>query len=503
MAQAETLLQAGTLLQGRYRIVAAIGRGGMGAVYEARDERLRSPVAVKELLGSGPELRRAFAREAQLLANLKHTALPRVIDHFQDEVGQFLVMEFIPGPDLAALLKAHLKDDQGPFPPEQVYEWADQLLAALEYLHGQQPPVIHRDIKPQNVKVTPQGQLMLLDFGLAKGLPAATTTSTSRQSLYGYTLFYAPFEQIRGAGTDARSDLYAVGATLYMLLTGRDEPNALERAEEAMSRRPDPLLPARTCNPRVSPALDAVLLQAMALDRADRPASATALRRMFQTARGVQTMTTSGGGTAPGPHPMPPHGAHETPPAPEASARAPLPPTSESTTGGTGVSLKAVVGMVGWAVGIATVLAVIIFGPYDAYLDDYVHPMDTIAWLIDKVIHLLIAFSIIPIGLAAFGYIGTKTTRYMRSTWLAAMASGLCGLFVSLYILWVERVAYAPYHSRGIFELGASNWGNPHGISDYTSPALLFGLVIFAASAGVLGSRWAKERITVSSNKHG
>src|SRR5580765_5806729 len=125
----------------------------MGAVYRAVDQRLGTIVAVKETLVSGDRFRRAFEREARLLATLRHPALPRVSDYFADGDGEFLVMEFVPGDDLWTLLERQ----QGPLPTDQVLRWADQLLGALEYLHGQDPPVVHRDIKPQNLKLTTDG----------------------------------------------------------------------------------------------------------------------------------------------------------------------------------------------------------------------------------------------------------------------------------------------------------------------------------------------------------
>ena len=176
------MLPVNTLLQGRYLIVEQIGRGGMGAVYKATDTRLRATVALKETLVAGDPARRAFEREAQLLAGLRHSALPRVSDHFMEGDGQFLVMEFIPGEDLAAMLAQR----SVPFPADDVLRWADQLLDALDYLHSQQPPIIHRDIKPQNTKLTARGEIILLDFGLAKGAvgccPCAAARSIARIS---------------------------------------------------------------------------------------------------------------------------------------------------------------------------------------------------------------------------------------------------------------------------------------------------------------------------------
>src|ERR687885_2994845 len=148
------MIAPNTLLQNRYLVLNQIGEGGMGAVYIATDQRFGSTVALKETLFDDPTLRRAFEREARLLNRLRHPALPRVSDHFTEGDGQFLVMEFIAGEDLSAMLTR-----QGsPFPVADVLRWADDLLDALDYLHTQEPPVIHRDIKPQNLKLTPRGQ---------------------------------------------------------------------------------------------------------------------------------------------------------------------------------------------------------------------------------------------------------------------------------------------------------------------------------------------------------
>src|SRR5262245_7473645 len=199
------MLDRDAVLQGRYRVDRMLGQGGMGAVYLATDERFGTTVALKQTLVTGDSLAKAFEREARLLNKLRHAALPVVIDYFAEQDGQFLVMQYIPGDDLGALLALR---GGGAFPVAEVLAWLDHLLNALEYLHGQDPPVIHRDIKPQNLKLTPRGEIVLLDFGLAKGaafdLAQAGTTGTS---VFGYTPHYAPFEQVRGAGTDPRSDL--------------------------------------------------------------------------------------------------------------------------------------------------------------------------------------------------------------------------------------------------------------------------------------------------------
>jgi serine/threonine protein kinase len=145
------MLAPNTILQNRYRVVRELGHGGMGTVYEAIDQRVNCVVALKQTaVNSDREARTAFEREAALLANLRHQALPKVMDYFSESDGDFLVMEFIPGHDLAELLELR----GAPFPQEQVLQWADSLLKVLGYLHDQNPPILHRDIKPANLKLT-------------------------------------------------------------------------------------------------------------------------------------------------------------------------------------------------------------------------------------------------------------------------------------------------------------------------------------------------------------
>src|SRR5690349_12475856 len=254
------MLTPETILQGRYRIVRQLGQGGMGAVYEAIDQRLDTTVALKETLFADERLRKQFEREARLLARLHHPALPRVTDHFAEGDGQFLVMQFIPGDDLSEMMTRK----RGPFLADQVLTWADQLLDALDYLHTQDPQIVHRDIKPQNLKLTSRGQIILLDFGLAKGQAGDISRVTTSASIYGYTPNYAPLEQIQGLGTDPRSDLYSLGATLYRLLTGVKPPDALTRAAALVNGQPDPLTAASVATPAIARDVDDVLARAMA-----------------------------------------------------------------------------------------------------------------------------------------------------------------------------------------------------------------------------------------------
>jgi serine/threonine protein kinase len=284
------MLSPETILQGRYRIVRQLGQGGMGAVYEAIDQRLDTTVALKETLFTDERLRKQFEREARLLARLHHPALPRVSDHFSEGEGQFLVMQFIPGDDLSEMMLRK----RGPFPADQVLTWADQLLDALDYLHTQDPQIVHRDIKPQNLKLTSRGQIILLDFGLAKGQAGDISRVTTGASIFGYTPNYAPLEQIQGLGTDSRSDLYSLGATLYHLMTGVKPPDALTRAAALVNGQPDPLPPASVANPAIAREIDSVLGKAMAQGREQRYATAADMRKALHETEQASTVVNRG-----------------------------------------------------------------------------------------------------------------------------------------------------------------------------------------------------------------
>ncbi|MCL4559987.1 MAG: serine/threonine-protein kinase [Chloroflexi bacterium] len=211
----------GTLLYNRYRIVRQLGKGGMGAVYLADDTSLEHPVAVKINQRATNESTSQFLREAHLLASLRNPHLPRVIDYFVLDQNQYLVMDYIPGDDLENRLRK-----EGAQPVDQVVHWAIQLGEALSYLHEQNPPVIHRDIKPANIKLESDGQVILVDFGIAKASDPSQSTATGAA---GYTPGYAPPEQYGGARTGPYSDQYAFAATLYTLLSGQRPVDAVQR----------------------------------------------------------------------------------------------------------------------------------------------------------------------------------------------------------------------------------------------------------------------------------
>lgn len=267
-------------MQNRYRVDRQIGEGGMGAVYIATDQRFNSTVAIKETFFTDQSLRKAFEREARLLNNLRHPALPRVSDHFIEGDGQFIVMEYIAGEDLSEMMDKKA----AAFPIKDVLNWADQLLDALDFLHTQEMPVIHRDIKPQNLKLTPRGQIILLDFGLAKGNPTDAKHQTAAKSVFGYSRSYASLEQIQGTGTDPRSDLYSLAATLYHLITGVVPVDALTRAMKVLNGDADPLVPADKVHTQVPAKVAEVLTRAMALNGNHRPTSAVAMRVMLSEA---------------------------------------------------------------------------------------------------------------------------------------------------------------------------------------------------------------------------
>lgn len=250
-------LEIGFRLNDRYRITGVLGRGGFGAVFSAWDENLGLACAVKENLGISLAAERQFRREAKLLASLSHPHLPRVTNHFILGGRQYLVMDFVGGEDLSTRLER-----EGPLPLAEVLAWADQIGDALDYLHSLDPPVVHRDIKPANIKITPAGEAMLVDFGIAKAAAADQKTATGAK---GVTPGFAPPEQYDLGQTDARTDLYALGATLYNVLTGQLPPDSVERLLGIVE------LPApESLRPDLSPNVVAAIQRAMQIRAEDR-----------------------------------------------------------------------------------------------------------------------------------------------------------------------------------------------------------------------------------------
>jgi serine/threonine protein kinase len=281
-----TTLQPGDQLRGRYKIVGLIGSGGMGTVYLADDIRLEGrQCAVKEiqlqanLTDSVMEsVRNQFKKEASVLARLDHPGLPKVSDFFSINELDYLVMDFVPGKNLLETVNETRRNTR--FLDETtVLNWMNQLCDTLSYLHSRQPPVLHRDIKPANIKLTPENRIKLVDFGLVKPLdPNDPSTFTGLQG--AGSLPYAPLEQYVDylGHTDARSDLYALGATMYHLITGDVPASAQERFIV-----PESLPPPQEKNPSLSPQIGQAILKAMAPHPKDRPASVALWQEMLNS----------------------------------------------------------------------------------------------------------------------------------------------------------------------------------------------------------------------------
>ncbi|MGD1991923.1 MAG: right-handed parallel beta-helix repeat-containing protein [Anaerolineae bacterium] len=268
------ILETGELIDGRYRVVELLAQGGMGAVYRGWDTRLRRPVALKEMKPQPgiekellEQLRQQFEHEAQLLATLSHPNLVRVTDYFAWEEKQYLVMDYVEGEDLAERIHR-----QGAQPQAQVLHWSDQLLDALAYCHKR--GILHRDVKPRNIIITPDERAILVDFGLVKlWNPEAPETRTAMRG--AGTPEYSPPEQYDGGmgHTDPRSDIYSLGATLYHAVTGQAPPTATRRMANPASFKPP-----RQINAALNPATEEAILKAMEVS----------MERRFQTARAMR-----------------------------------------------------------------------------------------------------------------------------------------------------------------------------------------------------------------------
>ena len=271
-------LSSNTMLGNRYLVLRKLGQGGFGAVYLVNDTRLgNKPCALKEMSDSAlvdalekQKARDAFHQEARLLSTLSHYNLPRVTDYFSEGEKQFLVMDYLEGQTLADLLETRTElPVPHPVPETQVVNWAEQLCDVLQYLHMRNPPIIFRDIKPGNIMVSPDGQTVkLIDFGIARLFKAGAGKDTTLLGTPGY----APQEQYGKGQSDARSDVYALGATLHHVLTLRDPGD-----------QPFKFPPVRSLNPHISPELDKVVARAVELLPANRWQSADEMKRALQS----------------------------------------------------------------------------------------------------------------------------------------------------------------------------------------------------------------------------
>lgn len=269
-------LDKGTLIHNRYRIVDILGQGGMGSVYRAIDENLGVAVALKENLFTTDEYARQFRLEAVILANLRHPNLPRVSDHFVlGDMGQYLVMDFIEGEDLR-----YRMERIGMLDEEDAVHIGAAMCDALMYLHTRKPPILHRDIKPGNVKISPDGHIYLVDFGLAKVYQSASQATTT--GARAMTPGYSPPEQYGTARTDPRTDIYSLGATLYAALTGIIPEDGLARAMDNAD-----LTPLRKRNSKVSRKLSATIEKAMAVDPSDRYQTAEEFKNALLSSKSI------------------------------------------------------------------------------------------------------------------------------------------------------------------------------------------------------------------------
>jgi len=263
-------LSIDTILENRYRIDRLIGQGGMGAVYQGYDTKLKSAIAIKENFLQTPQSIRQFQNEAMILARLRHPNLPRVVDHFDYEGQQYLVMDFIAGEDLWQIVK----QANHPLEETAAIGYIVQICKATQYLHEQEPPIIHRDIKPQNIKVTPKGEAILVDFGIAKIASEGALTTTGAR---GVTPGFSPYEQYTGEGTTPRSDVYSLGATLYALLTGQKPPDSVSLLANKAQ-----FIPLKELNPKLSSQVAQAIRHAMQPLEQDRPASVVAWQRELE-----------------------------------------------------------------------------------------------------------------------------------------------------------------------------------------------------------------------------
>ena len=243
----------GEIIQERYRIDSILGRGGYGAVYRAWDLNSGNEVAIKESLEVNESTQNQFRVEAELLSKLVHKNLPRVSNYFTiNHQGQYLVMDFIDGQNAENLLISAGR----PLSEELVVNWITQVCDALIFLHNQKPPIIHRDIKPSNIRITPEGHVILVDFGISKVYDPESSTLTGARAV---TPGYSPPEQFGLAKTDAKSDVYALAASAYHLLTGKLPATSMDILAGTVEPNP----PAHKLNPNISLAISTVIQQAM------------------------------------------------------------------------------------------------------------------------------------------------------------------------------------------------------------------------------------------------
>jgi len=266
-------LENGYLLNQRYRILDILGQGGMGAVYRAMDENLEISVAIKENAFSSEDYARQFEREAKVLASLRHPNLPRVFDTFMvDPQLQYLVMDYIEGEDLRQWINRHEEISE-----YEALQIGIEICNALIYLHSRTPAITHRDIKPGNIKITPHGEVILVDFGLVKVMDGKDITTTAARAM---TPGYSPPEQYGDSPTEQRSDIFSLGATLYAALAGYLPEDSLSRATGKAQ-----LTPLKSYNPKISKITTETIEKALELRFEDRWQTAVDFKAALLAAR--------------------------------------------------------------------------------------------------------------------------------------------------------------------------------------------------------------------------
>jgi serine/threonine protein kinase len=283
-APAKSALAPGTIIKNNYRIEKLIGSGGYANVYYATELTFGYERAIKEVIDPDPGVRLQFQLEARLLIDTKHPNIPRGYYLIDDKDRMYLIMEYVQGKDLEEILNDSLKSRRQPLDEKQVLEWAIAVCDALTVLHSLKTPIIHRDIKPANIKITPDGRPVLIDFGLAKLHRPSKNTQAAAQ---GVSPGFAPPEQYMAKGkTDARTDIYGLGATIYACLTGRDAPEAPARllAQTGATGGGADLKPIRYYNPRVSEATERIVKKSLELSPQQRQQTAADLQRELRAA---------------------------------------------------------------------------------------------------------------------------------------------------------------------------------------------------------------------------
>lgn len=285
---------AGAVVQGQYgayRLCREVARGGMGAIYEAEDVARQRRVAIKEACldpaacaPNRDQIRERLVHEMAVLAPLDHPNIPKIYDQFSSDYNEYLVMEFIDGQTLMAIQQDVL--GQGRLLEEsRVLGWAIQVLDALAYLHERPAPIIHRDIKPENLMLAVDGRVVLIDFGLMKQVRDQLGFSGPLIHAVG-TVEYAPPEQYaEGGTTDARSDIYSLGATLYYLCAGALPPRAVDRMMPMSLQVTRAVGSLRAVNPTVSHQFERVITRALEIDPEHRWPSARAMREALAPRR--------------------------------------------------------------------------------------------------------------------------------------------------------------------------------------------------------------------------